>query len=123
MLTEIRNVLSEAQVEDFRRELEAADWSDGRGSAGYLSQAVKRNEQLPDTHPTGLRLGETILRVVDGNALFVSAALPQKVVPSLFNRYASGREYGAHIDGAVRPIAGTAHRCLLYTSPSPRDRS
>ena len=110
MLNEIRNVVSEAQVDDFRRELETANWSDGRGSAGYLSQAVKRNAQLPDTHPIGLKLGATILLALEQNALFVSAALPQKILPPLFNRYASGQGYGAHIDGAVRPIAGTAHR-------------
>jgi PKHD-type hydroxylase len=128
VLNEIRSVLSHAQVADCRRELEAADWSDGRGSAGYLSQAVKRNEQLPDSHPLGLRLGETILRALDGNALFVSAALPRKILPPLFNRYTSGREYGAHIDGAVRPVAGTSYRIrtdlsatLLLSAPDEYD--
>jgi PKHD-type hydroxylase len=110
VLNEIRSVLSRAQVLDFRRELEATEWSDGRGSAGHLSQAVKNNEQLPDTHPLGLSLGETVLRALERNALFISAALPQKIVPPLFNRYAGGQGYGPHIDGAVRPVAGTPHR-------------
>jgi PKHD-type hydroxylase len=42
--------------------------------------------------------------------LFISAALPLKVVPPLFNRYAGGQSYGGHIDGAVRPVPGTPHR-------------
>ena len=37
-------------------------------------------------------------------------ALPMRVLPPLFNRYTDGRSYGGHIDGAVRPIAGTPFR-------------
>jgi PKHD-type hydroxylase len=110
VLTEIHAVLGPTQVDEILRELAAADWADGRGSAGYLSQAVKRNQQLPDADPVALELGRRILRALEGNPRFVSAALPHKVLPPLFNRYEVGSEYGAHIDGAIRPITGTAHR-------------
>jgi PKHD-type hydroxylase len=40
----------------------------------------------------------------------MSAALPDKILPPLFNRYASGEYYGAHLDGAIRPVEGTPHR-------------
>lgn len=110
MLIHIPRVLDEETLALCRRELEAAEWSDGRGSAGYLSRAVKNNEQLPDRHPVALRLGELILRALDANALFTAAALPVKMVPPLFNRYAGGQTYGRHIDGAIRPISGTPHR-------------
>jgi PKHD-type hydroxylase len=42
--------------------------------------------------------------------VFISVALPLKVVPPLFNRYADGQRYGGHIDGAVRPVYGTPYR-------------
>jgi PKHD-type hydroxylase len=51
-----------------------------------------------------------ILGALDRNPLFMSGALPLKVVPPLFNRYENSQAYGNHIDGAIRPIAGTAHR-------------
>jgi len=51
-----------------------------------------------------------ILDALDKNQTFIAAALPLKVVPPLFNRYAGGQSYGGHIDGAVRPVAGTPHR-------------
>ena len=51
-----------------------------------------------------------ILDALDRNQLFISAALPLKVVPPLFNRYSGGQSYGGHIDGAVRPVFGTPHR-------------
>lgn len=110
MLIRIPQVLDGAALDLCRRELEAAGWSDGRGSAGYLSQAVKNNQQLPDNHPVGRKLGELVLEALDRNPLFTSAALPLKMVPPLFNRYEGGQAYGRHVDGAIRPVSGTPHR-------------
>src|SRR5215470_12280244 len=110
MLLRIPEVLSKAQVEDCRTALATADWTDGKATAGYLSSRVKDNLQVPEGHKVARQLGRMILDALDGNALFVSAALPLKVVPPLFNRYSGGQSYGGHIDGAVRPVYGTPHR-------------
>jgi PKHD-type hydroxylase len=110
MLVFIPQVLDAAQLQLFHNELNAVAWSDGRGSAGYISQAVKHNLQLPDDHPVGRKLGEIILRALNGHALFTSAALPLKMVPPLFNCYGPEQTYGRHVDGAIRPITGTPHR-------------
>ena len=48
---------------------------------------MKDNTQLPENNPAARKLGEMVLRALDGNALFTSASLPFKVVPPLFNRY------------------------------------
>jgi PKHD-type hydroxylase len=110
MLIHIPSVLDAAQLQDFRRELDGVEWSDGRGSAGYLAQQVKRNLQLPDEHPLARKLGEVILRSLQRNAQFTAAALPLKILPPLFNCYGSGQTYGRHVDGAIRPISGTPYR-------------
>lgn len=110
MLITIPQVLSSEQAAAFRRDLASAEWADGRGSAGYLSQRVKNNLQLADGDPTARRLGDVILGALEKNPAFVAAALPLKVLPPLFNRYAVGHAYGPHIDGAIRPFAGTHHR-------------
>jgi len=75
-----------------------------------LSSRVKDNVQLPESSPVARKLGDLILDVLDRNQLFISAALPLKVVPPLFNRYSGGQSYGGHIDGAIRPVFGTPHR-------------
>ena len=106
----ILGVLNQAQLAECRAALESADWIDGRDTAGYLSAAVKNNAQLPENHAVARKLGGMILDVLDANPLFISAALPLKVMPPLFNRYTGGQAYGGHIDGAVRPVAGTPHR-------------
>jgi PKHD-type hydroxylase len=110
MLIRIPQLLTKAQVEECRGALASAEWTDGKATAGYLSQRVKDNVQLPEGHKVARRLGDMILDALDKNPLFMSAALPLKVVPPLFNRYEGGQSYGGHIDGAVRPIYGSPHR-------------
>lgn len=41
---------------------------------------------------------------------FFSAALPLKVFPPLFNRYAGGDTFGTHVDNAIRLLRGTDFR-------------
>jgi PKHD-type hydroxylase len=128
MLLPIPNVLTQAQIAECRDALAKADWEDGRSTAGYQSARVKNNRQLPETHPIARRLGDMIVAALDRNPLFMSGALPMKVVPPLFNRYEGGETYGNHIDGAIRPIAGTPHRVrtdlsatLFLTDPADYD--
>ena len=110
MLISIPQVLNQDELRLCRTKLENTKWSDGLGSAGYLSQAVKKNQQLPDEHPLAQELGTLILQKLDQNPLFMSSALPLKVLPPLFNRYSGDGNYGRHVDGSIRPIAGTPHR-------------
>jgi PKHD-type hydroxylase len=106
----IPGLLPAPRVAEFRSALGEAQWSDGRATAGYLSSRTKNNTQLPEEHSLTRRLGGLILEELDKNPVFIAAALPLRVLPPLFNRYTGGQSYGAHIDGAVRPIAGTHYR-------------
>jgi PKHD-type hydroxylase len=110
MLIQIPKVLEPAEVKKWLASLQSADWNDGRTTAGYLSNRVKKNAQIPETHPLARKLGTLILDALDKNQVFISAALPLKIVPPLFNRYTESHSYGAHIDGGVRPVPGTPHR-------------
>lgn len=110
MVVRIPAVLSADELAETRQRLQSAVWEDGRATAGYQSAEVKRNLQLAQSDAAARDAGELILRALERNALFVSAALPRHVFPPLFNRYESGMAFGAHIDNAVRQIPGTAHR-------------
>ncbi|MGQ0530351.1 MAG: Fe2+-dependent dioxygenase [Panacagrimonas sp.] len=110
MLIQIPEVLNTAEVAEFRHALDAAAWTDGRITAGYQSAKAKHNLQLPEVHPLTQQLGDRILKALHGNPLFVSAALPLKIFPPLFNCYRGGGNFGTHVDNAVRAVAGTAHR-------------
>jgi PKHD-type hydroxylase len=110
MLLHIPDVLSADEVAACLAELDGADWVDGRGTAGHLSSAVKHNAQLHFRDPVAVRLGDLILKRIEQNPMFVSAALPHRILPPLFNRYAGGQYYGPHLDGAIRPVDGTPQR-------------
>lgn len=110
MLLHVPEILTAEEAALCRRRLEAAEWADGRGTAGHLSQGVKDNQQLRFDNPAAMELGEMILGKLETHPLFMSAALPHKIVPPLFNRYGEGQRYGDHVDGAIRPIDGTPHR-------------
>lgn len=110
MLLYIPDILNPEQIGECRTALLAADWIDGRVTAGHHSERVKRNRQIDERHPVARKLGEMILVALDRSPLFLSAALPLKIVPPIFNRYEGGETYGNHVDGAVRPVPGTPHR-------------
>jgi PKHD-type hydroxylase len=110
VLLTIPDVLSADQVEEARQMFRDADWIDGRVTAGAQSARAKHNQQLPEDHAAARRIGAMILDALGRNALFISAALPSRVFPPLFNRYESGHAFGSHVDNAIRQIGGTGHR-------------
>ena len=110
MLFEVPGVLTPEQVAHARRLLDSADWVDGRVTAGRQSAKVKANEQLPEGHPVAQELGDMVVTALQNNGLFVSAALPLRLFPPLFNRYQGGHSFGNHVDNAIRQITGTPLR-------------
>lgn len=110
MLISIPDVLTAEQVAESRQLLDAAEWVDGRVTAGHQSAKAKDNVQLPEGHPVAQKLGEMILAALGRHPLFLSAALPLRVFPPLFNRYSGGQSFGTHVDNAIRQVPGTPHR-------------
>lgn len=128
MIIAIPNVLAPAQVAEARQQLDSADWIDGRVTAGHQSARAKENLQLPEESPLAHKLGDSIVTALERNLLFMSAALPLRIFPPLFNRYSSGHSFGLHVDNAVRQVRGTAHRIrtdlsatLFLSSPQEYD--
>jgi PKHD-type hydroxylase len=102
MLICVPEVLSKSDVADFRRIMDAEEWEDGRSTAGAQSAQVKQNEQLPPDGETARKLGERILVALAANPLFISAAVPLRIFPPLFNRYGPGKFFGEHVDNCIR---------------------
>jgi len=110
MLLAIPDVLSAEQAAQARKILDSAQWVDGKVTAGHQSAQVKDNQQLREGGPEAQQLGELILTALGQNAMFISAALPLRVFPPLFNKYTGGQSFGTHVDNAIRQVPGTGHR-------------
>lgn len=110
MLLHVPDILMPEQVRHCRQRLDAAEWVDGRVTAGHQSARAKDNQQLPEDHPVGRELGELIVAALERSPLFMTAALPAKVFPPLFNRYQGGQSFGSHVDNAIRQVTGTPFR-------------
>jgi PKHD-type hydroxylase len=102
MLICVPDVLSKAEVADFRAAMDATEWEDGRSTAGAQSAMVKKNEQLPPNGAIARQLGEAVIKALVASPLFVAAAIPKQIFPPLFNRYGVGQHFGIHVDNAVR---------------------
>ena len=110
MLLHIPNVFTAEQVAECRRIIDGAPWIDGRVTAGYQAATVKNNQQVPEDHPAARQASDLVLKALQRSPLFMSAALPYKVYPPMFNRYRSGETFGTHIDTAIRSVPDTPHR-------------
>ena len=128
MLLSIPDVLTSDQILKVRNLLDEAEWVDGRVTAGHQSSRVKDNMQLPEGSPLARELGAMLITALEQHPLFVSAALPFRVFPPLFNRYQGGQSFGTHVDNAIRQVSGTPHRIrtdlsatLFFTSPDEYD--
>ena len=110
MLLHIPEVLATSDVTRFRALLEQAEWVDGRVTAGPQSARAKNNQQIVEGSPVAQEVGEGILNALQANPMFMSAALPLRVFPPLFNRYQGGHSFDTHVDNAIRQVTGTPHR-------------
>jgi PKHD-type hydroxylase len=102
MLIAIPDLLTPPEVARIRATIDAADWVDGNVTSGHQSALAKKNEQLPEDSAAAREAGAIVLATLQRSALFIAAALPAKVFPPLFNRYAGGDRFDTHVDNAVR---------------------
>jgi PKHD-type hydroxylase len=107
LLLKIPRVLTKQQLQEFRELLLNTQWTDGNVTAGYQSAKAKNNLQLPEDSPEARRLGDEILAALSRSSPFISAALPARIFPPLFNCYQGGRSFGIHVDNAIRQVPGT----------------
>ncbi|MCH2342653.1 Fe2+-dependent dioxygenase [Pseudomonas sp. NPDC047963] len=128
MLLRIPHLFSADETLRIRTALEQAKWHDGKVTAGYQSAKAKHNLQLAEEDALAREISEAMLQRLWQQPEFMSAALPAKVFPPLFNCYTAGGNFGYHIDNAVRQVNGSAERVrtdlsatLFFSEPEDYD--
>lgn len=108
MMLHVPNAITRGALARIRGLIDAAEWTDGRVTAGTQSAQVKNNLQLPEDSPASREARLIVLDELGRSALFFSAALPKRIFPPLFNRYEGAKNaFGNHVDNAVRTFAPT----------------
>lgn len=122
MLVHIDNVLTKEQVAFIRKKMAQAQWIDGRATVGEQGAKVKQNRQLPVDGEVAKECGQLIMQSLHRNPLFMTAVLPLRTVPPLFNAYSGGEHYGFHVDGSIRYVPDSPQplrtdvSCTLFLS-------
>src|SRR4051812_11591838 len=100
-------LLTDEEVARARELLDVASWVDGRATAGDQAAQAKRNEQVPSDSESARTVQALVLRALERCPRFLAAALPKRVFPPHFNRYAAeANHYGSHVDSAIRFAEG-----------------
>jgi PKHD-type hydroxylase len=128
MLLAIPNVISRDAALALGQALAVAAWTDGNATSGAGAALAKHNRQLPETGAAARSAQRQVQQALSESAPFLSAALPKRIYPPLFNRYGPGDGFGDHIDNAIRidPATGTQLRTdlsatLFLTDPDGYD--
>lgn len=128
MLAHIQAALKRDDVRALREAMAQAQWEDGDSTAGANAGDGKRNQQLPPDSEISRTLGNRLLSKLLSNAGFVSAAVPLRIYPPLFNRYGVGDHFDPHVDNSIRGDAVTGARIrvdlagtLLLSEPDEYD--
>jgi PKHD-type hydroxylase len=128
LLLQIPGVLAAQELAHCRQLLAHAQWIDGRVTAGHQSAQVKTNRQLAEDSEAARELGKIVLGAVSRSPLFISAALPNRIFPPLFNCYQVGDGFGTHVDNAIRIASASGMRVrtdvsatLFLSEPSDYD--
>jgi PKHD-type hydroxylase len=128
MVIAIPDVLSASAARALREAVLAADWVDGNATSGGGAALAKHNRQLPDGGDAITKARAIVQQALAGSSHFLSAALPYRVVPPLFNRYGIGDQFDLHVDNAIRvdPISREQIRTdlsatLFLTDPDAYD--
>jgi PKHD-type hydroxylase len=114
MLIVIPQLLSRDAATALGAAIAAAEWIDGNVTSGAGAALAKRNRQLPEGGETAKHARQIVQQALAASSLFLSAALPKRIYPPLFNRYGTGDGFGDHIDNAIRLLPdGTQMRTDL----------
>jgi PKHD-type hydroxylase len=107
MLIDIPKVLDSNTLVAIRSVLQQGHFVDGKLSAGATASNHKKNQELTsDDEDRYEALNNVVMTALVKHPLYLQAASPAKISLPIYARYASGMEYGEHIDD---PIMGGPH--------------
>lgn len=99
MRFKIPDLLSSEERKEIVSVLQAAEFVDGKLTAGWYAKQVKHNQQLKTADAKAFK--EQIKSALQKHPLFQSAVRPRYIHTVLLSRYEPGMSYGTHADNAM----------------------
>lgn len=100
-MLQLPDLLSADDLAAIRADLSQTDLLDGRNTAGPVARQVKRNLEVPGDSPAIKRIGDRVLKLLNGSRAFREFAMPHKIRVPIVSLYEPGMEYGNHVDAPV----------------------
>jgi PKHD-type hydroxylase len=97
----IADVLPAQEVKLVRTKLAAAEFVNGRATAGWSARIVKENLQVKSDDRSLETVRKLVAERILANDVFRLAVRPKTLSPLLFSRYEPGMRYGSHVDDAL----------------------
>jgi len=101
VLITIPELLNQAQVAKIKEIVSAANFVDGKLSAGMAAERVKDNQELEQQPELQQRINRILMAAIAHNARFRSFALPNRMADFIVARYRPGMHYGDHVDDPI----------------------
>lgn len=101
MILTFPEIVSPDELSVIMAAVAAAEFVDGRETAGLQLAALKQNEQIPRGNESIRKIADVLLAALRRNADFLSAVYPKQLHSTLVSRYRPGMQYGAHVDQAL----------------------
>jgi PKHD-type hydroxylase len=100
MHVSISNLMNADALQIVRAALAAAEFVDGRATAGWSATAVKFNAQAPNDLALA-PVRELICDALRSHPVFAMAARPKTLIGPTFSRYVTEQYYGVHADDPI----------------------
>jgi len=125
MLLQVPAVLTSDELRQLRSSIAAANFVDGRVTAGALLHELKQNEQVAFDDPVMVEVTRIVLAALKRNEAFRLATYPNQLHGLMVARYRPGMRYGLHVDealmGADRVFRSDLSLTLFLSDPTEYD--
>ncbi len=100
MVAVLKQLLDPATRDSLVADMARAPMKDGRESAGALGQDLKSTQQVDASSEIYRSMLQRVMNAFQAHGDFNRHAIPRRILPPLFARYAEGAYYKRHVDNA-----------------------
>ncbi|NQU70117.1 MAG: Fe2+-dependent dioxygenase [Rhodospirillales bacterium] len=103
MIVPFQQIIPSELAREIVQATELEHFADGSATAGNNAQ-IKNNRELLDQTEANLKYRAQIKDILWRHPIFLTLAMPNRIMDCLFSRYEVGMHYGDHVDNTIMDI-------------------